>query len=63
MHKRPDWGGGANTLSLNAARKNYQAFGVSDPKFIHLVRPPKKEELPENNQKCTGQKGDGSILS
>ena len=46
----PEYGGGANEVSLNQARENYKLFGVSDIKFIRKVRKPLFEELPENNQ-------------
>ena len=49
MHDRPDIAGGANHVSLTEARKNYQKFGVCEPEFLNMVRPPLPEELPVNN--------------
>ena len=40
-----DYVGGANTMSLNQARKNFKKFGVVDLQFKEHVRPPRKEEL------------------
>jgi hypothetical protein len=41
-----DYTGGANMLSLNHARENFRRLGVSDPRFLKLVRPPRPEERP-----------------
>lgn len=40
----PEYEGGANTISLNEARKNFKIFGAMDERFIGNVRPPLKEE-------------------
>jgi hypothetical protein len=42
---KPDDGAGANTVTLHQARLNYQEFGASERRFIHLVRPPTENEL------------------
>lgn len=42
--------GGANRVSLNQAQKNYLEFGASERRFLSFVRPPRKDELPENNK-------------
>ena len=39
-------GGGANKLSLDEARANFRALGVSDPRFKENVRAPLPEEEP-----------------
>ena len=44
-----DYIGGPNSVSLNQARENYNAFRASNRKFIDKVRKPLLEELPENN--------------
>ena len=36
----PGFEGGANALSLNEARANYERLGVSDPRFADKVRKP-----------------------
>jgi hypothetical protein len=40
---------GANHMTLNDARSNYEKFGVCKPEFKNMVRSPLPEELPENN--------------
>jgi hypothetical protein len=40
----PAYAGGANKLSLLAARKNYVDFGASDPEFVKEVRLPRPDE-------------------
>lgn len=45
----PDMAGGANRVSLNNAKENYNKFGATEQKFKDKVRPPLLEELPENN--------------
>lgn len=42
----PDYEGGANTVSLNQARKNFRLHQVSEPRFRSNVRPPRPEEQP-----------------
>lgn len=38
--------GGANLTSLQEARRNYLAFGVSEERFKQYIRPPTPEEIP-----------------
>ena len=49
-HLKPD-SIGANHISLNDARENFKKYGVSKIRLLGSddVRPPLKEELPENN--------------
>lgn len=49
-HDKPDTMKGANHVTLNEARKNFKIHGVCEEKFVHKVRPPLEEELPENNE-------------
>ncbi len=42
----PNSAGGANTVSLNTAKKNYTEFGASEKGFIEDVRKPLPEEVP-----------------
>lgn len=42
----PDYEGGANTVSLNQARKTFALHGVSELRFEANVRAPLPEELP-----------------
>lgn len=42
----PDSEGGANAVSLNQARENFRAHGVSEIRFRSNVRPPLPEERP-----------------
>jgi hypothetical protein len=42
----PDTGGGANAVSLDRARENFRAHGVSEPRFKANVRDPLPEERP-----------------
>jgi len=46
QNKDPDYGGGANTESLNQARVNFKAFGASREEDLPFVRPPLPTELP-----------------
>ncbi|MBP2000788.1 hypothetical protein J2Z69_001819 [Paenibacillus shirakamiensis] len=48
-HQDPDRNIGANHISLAQAKENYRQFGVCKKEFIHMVRGPLEEELPENN--------------
>ncbi|MBR4467284.1 MAG: hydrolase [Clostridia bacterium] len=41
----PSYPGGANGISLEEARLNYQRFGVSREDLAPYVRPPRKSEL------------------
>lgn len=42
----PDYGGGANSVSLNEARENFARFGAVRVEVIPLVRKPLPEEIP-----------------
>lgn len=42
----PDYGGGANEVSLNQARKNFQSFGAKSEPFKTRVRKPLPDETP-----------------
>lgn len=37
---------GANGVSLEEARENFERFGVSEERFKHLVRLPTPDEIP-----------------
>lgn len=50
QRNNPNFTGGANEVSLNEAKKNYELFGVFDMEYINEVRRPLPEELPENNK-------------
>jgi hypothetical protein len=41
----PDFEGGANDVSLNQARDNFNNFGSSSKEFIDKVRKPFQEEI------------------
>lgn len=41
----PDYKGGANDVSLNQARENYQKIGAISMEYSESVRPPFDEEL------------------
>jgi hypothetical protein len=43
----PSFEGGANEPSLEQARENFRAFGVSDPSRSQYVRPPLEYERPK----------------
>ena len=49
-HDKPDTMIGANSVTLNQARKNYKLFGASQMRFVGSCREPLPEELPENNK-------------
>jgi hypothetical protein len=46
--ENPDYRGGANEVSLNEARRNFEAFGSSDERGTDRVRPPNPDELPDS---------------
>jgi hypothetical protein len=48
-HNKPDTIKGANKITLNQAKLNFQIYGVSNPKNKISVRKPLAEEYPENN--------------
>jgi hypothetical protein len=41
----PNYEGGANQVSLNEAKKNFENFGAIEIRFINEVRPPNKNEM------------------
>ncbi len=46
----PDSYSGANRMTLKQGRSNYKTFSACDESMIKNVRPPRKNELPENNE-------------
>jgi hypothetical protein len=46
QNEDPEYSGGANRVSLGAARENYIRFGACDPASVAYVRPPLIEEVP-----------------
>ncbi|MDH2634130.1 CPCC family cysteine-rich protein [Acinetobacter nosocomialis] len=46
QNKDPDYMGGANGISLNMAKKNFQLFGAMKKEFIPYTRKPLEEEIP-----------------
>ncbi len=46
QHDDPTLAGGANTVSLDEARRNYASFGASSKECMTMVRSPKPEEIP-----------------
>lgn len=42
----PDYEGGANEESLNAARANFARYGASSRSAQDVVRPPREDERP-----------------
>jgi hypothetical protein len=44
--KDPTYAGGANRMSLEIARSNYQECGVVDKEFLAHVRKPLRDEVP-----------------
>ncbi len=42
----PDFEGGANDISLNQARFNFEKYGYSSKEFSSHCRPPLPEEIP-----------------
>jgi hypothetical protein len=43
----PTYSGGANTVSLTDARKNFRRIGAISPEAVALVRPPLDIEVPK----------------
>lgn len=46
QNEDPEYAGGSNRVSLNAARENYVQFGACEPDFVGDVRPPEIGEVP-----------------
>ncbi len=42
---KPDFNGGANSPSLNEAKKYFAKFGACEKRFVENVRKPKENEL------------------
>lgn len=42
----PDYAGGANSVSLNQARKNFKKWGAIEERFRGGTRLPRPDELP-----------------
>ncbi|HEX9577167.1 MAG TPA: CPCC family cysteine-rich protein [Myxococcales bacterium] len=45
--QRPDFAVGANRMSLNQAKKNFQQFGYAEERAKYLVRGPLADERPD----------------
>ena len=43
----PDVGGGANGVPLNTARDNFKKFRASEERWVTVVRPPLRHEVPD----------------
>lgn len=41
---KPDYRGGANTMSLNEARENFKKYGAKSAEKVKFTRPPLEEE-------------------
>jgi Cysteine-rich CPCC len=46
QNEDPEYAGGSNKVSLNAARENYVQFGACEPDFVGDVGPPEIREVP-----------------
>lgn len=44
-HKHPNISIGPNKVSLNTARENYMMYKACEERFVHLVRPPRENEI------------------
>ena len=51
QYHEPDRKGGANGVSLNQARKNYQEFGACELRCIEHVRRPTQDEILERRSR------------
>lgn len=47
QYKNPDYAGGANNVSLNQAKKNFELFGAVEKRLIKYVRKPQADEICE----------------
>lgn len=45
QEEHPDFGGGANSVSLIQAKENYLRFGVCDERLSEFAREPRPEEI------------------
>ena len=46
QYEDPDYMGGANGISLNMAKQNFQLFGAIKKEFIPYTRKPLEKEMP-----------------
>lgn len=55
QNANPDYFGGANEMSLNEAKKNFDLFGAVDIHFLSEVRNPYLSEFPTSttNSSCS----------
>lgn len=44
--REPEFGGGANRVSLQEARAHFRACGASEPRLVAHVRTPLPDEIP-----------------
>jgi len=51
MHDKHSMAGGANVISLDEAKINYQKYGAAEQRFINYVRKPKDYEIPNGGWK------------
>jgi rubredoxin len=42
----PDFEGGANSVSMNVAKRNFRSFGACEQRFTSQVRDPTQVEIP-----------------
>jgi hypothetical protein len=54
QYNDPDFVGGANQVSLNRARKNYQEFGATELRCQPHVRKPMQDEILEKLSRISG---------
>jgi hypothetical protein len=45
QYEDPGFEGGANTVSLRQAQRNFAAFGCTEERFLSHVRPPSHKDL------------------
>ena len=43
----PNYEGGANRVSLNKAKRNFEKYGAMEKRFVNQVRPPNDDEMSE----------------
>ncbi|MEG0407126.1 MAG: CPCC family cysteine-rich protein [Acinetobacter sp.] len=48
QNEDPDYAGGANAISLNIAKQNFQLYGAAKKEALTYVRRPLDEEIPKN---------------
>ena len=47
----PSYRGGANTMSLDEARRNFERIGAIEERALKFVRSPRRDEYPPNDAK------------